>query len=78
MITTVISSSLIRQQLLAGRLHNASQLLGRPYCISGLLLVGDKRGRRIGHPTANIEMDANLMPAAGVYAVQVELEGRYS
>ena len=71
---TVISSSLIRQQLLAGETHNASQLLGRPYCISGVVVGGDKRGRRIGYPTANIETDASLMPAAGVYAVQVELE----
>ena len=57
---SVISSSLIRQQLLAGETYNASQLLGRPYCISGVVVGGDKRGRRIGYPTANIETDAEL------------------
>lgn len=72
-----ISSSLIREALLNGRLDEANSLLGYNYSISGRIVEGKKIGRLIGFPTANIKpFDNNkLIPANGVYAVEVLLGG---
>ena len=70
-----ISSSIIREALLAGELDRANRLLGYDYSVTGTVIEGKKIGRRIGFPTANILPDANkLIPAAGVYAVEVNAE----
>ena len=53
--------------------ERASELLGRPWLIEGEVANGDKRGRTIGFPTANIALGRHLEPARGVYAVVVEL-----
>jgi len=68
-----ISSTLIREYLLADRLEEANRLLGAPYPISGRVVEGNKIGRTIGFPTANIEPTEpfKLIPCDGVYAVDV-------
>ena len=69
-----VSSSLIRETLLQGRVADCRQLLGYNYFIEGIVVNGYQVGRRIGYPTANIEVPAEkLIPCDGVYAVKVEL-----
>ena len=65
------SSTAVRQALAAGDLAHAAQLLGRPYSISGRVEHGDKLGRDIGFPTANIQLKHNRPPLMGIFAVQV-------
>jgi riboflavin kinase / FMN adenylyltransferase len=71
---TVYSSTRIRQQLAEGRTRQAAQLLGRSFEIEGRVEVGDRRGRTIDFPTANLRLGDYLRPAGGVYAVRVEIE----
>ena len=70
---TVVSSSRIRQSLREGDLEAVSALLGRPYGVSGTVVQGDKLGRRIGFPTANIDVQGLELPPHGVYAVRVRM-----
>lgn len=70
-----ISSTGIRAVLAAGQLRRAHDYLGRPYSISGRVMHGDKLGRKIGFPTANIQLKHNLPPLAGIFVVQVHAEG---
>ena len=74
----VVSSSKIRNALSEGEVKTAAQMLGRNYSFSGLVVVGDKRGRELGFPTANIQLENEnkLIPKNGVYAVKVFLEER--
>lgn len=71
-----VSSSRIRQALAEGDIDTATHFLGRPYSMSGRVVKGDKLGRVLGYPTANIDIDSNdkLVPAHGIYAVTVEHE----
>jgi riboflavin kinase/FMN adenylyltransferase len=71
-----VSSTKIRKAIETADLETASHLLGRPYSISGRVIKGDKLGRLIGYPTANIEIDSThkLVPADGIYAVSVNHE----
>jgi len=72
-----ISSTRIRELLGEGRVEDASRLLGRPYSVRGEVVVGDKRGRTIGFPTANVEPSPSvIVPARGVYACFVEVDGK--
>lgn len=64
-----ISSSRIRDTLKAGDCRTAAQLMTRPFAIRGRVVHGDKRGRTIGFPTANLELGAYLRPRFGIYAV---------
>jgi riboflavin kinase / FMN adenylyltransferase len=66
-----VSSSRIRQALADHDFDSASSLLGRPYSISGRVRHGDKRGRQLGFPTANISLSRTTSPLLGVYAVRV-------
>ncbi len=66
-----ISSTLIRDALGAGDLNSAASMLGRDYSVCGRVAHGDKRGRLLGFPTANIEMFRKNTPIVGVYAVTV-------
>jgi riboflavin kinase / FMN adenylyltransferase len=68
------SSTQIREHLVAGRPREAAALLGRPWEIDGRVDVGDKLGRTIGFPTANIDLADYLRPAPGVYAVRAGIE----
>lgn len=69
-----ISSTGIRAALAAGQLRRAHEYLGRPYSISGRVVHGDKLGREIGFPTANIQLKHNRPPLSGIYVVQVHAE----
>ncbi|QDU39286.1 Riboflavin kinase [Maioricimonas rarisocia] len=64
----VVSSSSIRQALLAGEVREALEMLGHPYRLSGTVASGAGRGRDLGFPTANLDDVATLVPADGVYA----------
>jgi len=65
-----VSSSMVRAALAAGRLAEAEALLGRPYSISGRVVQGDKLGRTIGYPTANVQLRHNRPPLSGIFAVR--------
>ncbi|BBH20825.1 riboflavin biosynthesis protein RibC [Paenibacillus baekrokdamisoli] len=72
-----VSSTLIRESLAEGRPEVASQLLGAPYEVHGTVIHGEGRGRTIGFPTANIELEAAyVQPKQGVYAIMAEIEGK--
>lgn len=66
-----VSSTAIRQALAEGRLDDARALLGRPYSMSGHVVHGDKLGRQLGYPTANVYMQHDRPPLFGVYAVKL-------
>ena len=66
-----VSSTAIRDALAAGELARTARLLGRPYSISGRVVRGDQLGRKLGFPTANVQMKHNRPPLAGIYAVEV-------
>ena len=70
-----ISSTRIRELLLGGEVAEAAELLGRPYAVRGEVVVGDRRGKTIGFPTANVGPDpAVVVPERGVYACVVRVE----
>lgn len=71
-----VSSTKIRHSLEEGDIETANHLLGRPYSLAGRVIAGDKIGRLIGYPTANIDVDTKykLIPKFGIYAVTVEHE----
>lgn len=68
-----VSSSAIRKALEAGDLETASHFLGHSYCLSGMVVIGDKLGRVMGYPTANLSIESHfkLIPADGIYAVRI-------
>ncbi len=67
-----ISSTRIRSFLAAGDMEKTAQLLGRPLSLYGMVVDGEKRGRTLGFPTANLKVnDAALLPKPGIYAVKV-------
>ncbi|HEY4532114.1 MAG TPA: bifunctional riboflavin kinase/FAD synthetase [Kurthia sp.] len=73
-----ISSTRIRQLLLKGDMENVHQLLGRPYRTPGVVVHGDKRGRTIGFPTANVQAaDGSFIPANGVYVVKIRVQNEW-
>ena len=69
-----LSSSAVREALKAGDMARAAAILGRPFAIRGEVMHGDKRGRTIGVPTANIDLGDYMRPAYGVYAIRARLE----
>ncbi|MEC0231519.1 MULTISPECIES: bifunctional riboflavin kinase/FAD synthetase [Paenibacillus] len=71
-----VSSTLIRESLQQGDIDTVTRLLGRPYSISGIVVDGAKRGRTIGFPTANLQLDESyVVPTNGVYAIKASLKG---
>lgn len=70
-----ISSTAIRDVLAEGDFNKAQTMLGRPFAIRGRVVHGDKKGRTIGFPTANILLKRSRAPIAGVFAVKVYLNG---
>ncbi len=72
-----VSSTRIREVVRAGDFDTASQMLGRPYAISGRVVEGDRLGRQIGFPTANLDMTGRLLPANGVYSGSATLKGHF-
>lgn len=72
-----ISSTKVRNALLAGNIADANEMLGYPYSVSGTVVHGKKIGRTIGYPTANIETDSvKLLPKKGAYIVEVLVKGK--
>jgi riboflavin kinase / FMN adenylyltransferase len=73
-----VRSGPIRAALAAGRIAEANELLGYPWFVSGTIVHGDKRGRELGYPTANLRLDPGCALAHGIYAVRVGVgERRY-
>jgi riboflavin kinase / FMN adenylyltransferase len=70
-----VSSGPIRDALAAGRLDDAAELLGFPWFVSGAVMHGDKRGRELGFPTANLTLDPACGLRHGIYAVRVGCGG---
>ncbi|MBI3987334.1 MAG: bifunctional riboflavin kinase/FAD synthetase [Lentisphaerae bacterium] len=73
---TVISSTRIRNKVLTGHLDHAARMLGRPFSILGTVVAGDRLGRKLGIPTANLDAGGEVRPPNGVYAVQTRLDGK--
>ncbi len=70
-----VSSTRVREALAAGRLDQAKSLLGRAYRISGRVIAGERLGRSLGFPTANIRLHRRVSPVAGIFAVRVSGAG---
>jgi riboflavin kinase/FMN adenylyltransferase len=71
-----VSSGPIRDALAAGRIADAAEFLGYPWFVSGPVIHGDKRGRELGFPTANLSLDAGCGLRHGIYAVRVAVDGK--
>jgi riboflavin kinase/FMN adenylyltransferase len=71
----VVSSTRVRRLIAEGRVDEAGALLGHHYTIEGPVVQGQKRGRGLGFPTANLCPDNELVPPAGVYAMTVSVDG---
>lgn len=72
---TTVSSSAIREAILAGEMERATALLGREHFVRGRVVHGAHRGRTIGFPTANVRVRQGLLPPNGIYAVRVAHAG---
>src|SRR5580765_9032004 len=70
-----VSSSAIRMALAEGQIDDATAMLGGPWFVSGEVIHGEKRGRDLGYPTANIRLDKNCALKHGIYAVRVGKDG---
>jgi len=72
----VVSSSMIRDALTHGNVELAATFLGASYAVHGIVIAGDKRGRMLGYPTANLKLasERKLIPQNGIYFVRVEIE----
>ncbi len=70
-----VSSTRIRKAIQLGNLKEANELLGNPYCLSGVVVEGQKLGRQLGYPTANLNIDEphKLIPQNGVYAGYIKI-----
>ncbi|HBO68876.1 MAG TPA: hypothetical protein DD658_01490 [Deltaproteobacteria bacterium] len=71
----IVSSTRIRDLLLAGRVREAEELLSRPFVLSGPVVTGAGRGKKLGFPTANVRFSQELVPLPGVYVVEAEVDG---
>ena len=69
-----VSSGRVREALVAGDPATATRMLSRPYAITGIVQPGDKRGRELGYPTANLQLGDYQRPRYGIYAVRVILD----
>ncbi|MCP1124722.1 bifunctional riboflavin kinase/FAD synthetase [Bacillus sp. 3103sda1] len=73
-----VSSTLLRKHIRNGEMEQIPSILGRPYTVEGTVVHGDKRGRQIGFPTANIALnDEYLLPPVGVYAVRMKVNDEW-
>jgi riboflavin kinase / FMN adenylyltransferase len=72
----VVSSTRIRETIRAGDLDAASQMLGRPYAISGRVIEGKRLGQQLGFPTANLDATGLVLPPNGVYAGMTNFKGK--
>jgi riboflavin kinase/FMN adenylyltransferase len=72
----LVSSTMVRNLIQMGRVGDASRLLGHDFSVSGEVIRGVGRGRKLGYPTANIDYTGRLMPLGGVYVVWVTIDDR--
>ena len=72
-----VSSTRIREAIRLGKLDAASQMLGRPYAICGRIVAGDRLGRQLGFPTANLDTTNLALPPNGVYAASTKVNGQF-
>jgi len=72
----IVSSTKIRQLLKKGEVEHAARLMGRPYQIKGIVEEGDKRGRLLGFPTANIKPAHEIIPSCGVYVTKAMVNSK--
>ncbi|MGF9965508.1 bifunctional riboflavin kinase/FAD synthetase [Bacillus rhizoplanae] len=73
-----VSSTLLRKYIRSGEMEQIPAVLGRPYTVEGTVVHGDKRGRQIGFPTANVALnDEYLLPPVGVYAVRMKVNDEW-
>ena len=73
----VIRSSVIRSLIVQGDVANAGRMLGRSHSLTGVVVTGDRRGRQLGFPTANLAVDADLvLPGDGIYATWAVVDGQ--
>ena len=72
----IVSSTRIREFIRAGDLDSVSQMIGRPYAISGRVIEGQRLGQQLGFPTANLEVAGLALPPNGVYAGQAKVDGK--
>ena len=70
----VISSTIIRKKIALGKIYEVNKLLNRKWCIHGIVIKGQRRGRKIGFPTCNINISDYVIPRLGVYAVSVKTQ----
>jgi riboflavin kinase/FMN adenylyltransferase len=71
-----VSSGAVREALVAGKVVEATELLGAPWFVSGTVIHGEKRGRNLGFPTANLRLDPSCALKFGIYAVRAAVDGR--
>ncbi|MGH7940984.1 MAG: bifunctional riboflavin kinase/FAD synthetase [Limisphaerales bacterium] len=71
-----VSSTRVREAIRAGNLDDANQMLGRPYAACGKVVQGDKRGRDLGFPTANLDVTGLVLPPNGVYSAITRVDRR--
>lgn len=72
----VVSSSLIRERIITGKISDVQELLDRPFHLEGVVVKGEGRGKKIGFPTANIQVSADhIVPQRGVYVTRTKYKG---
>lgn len=72
----VVSSTRIREVIRAGNFDAAGQMLGRAYALAGVVMPGDQLGRKIGFPTANLDVTGRVLPPNGVYVASASIGGQ--
>ncbi len=72
-----VSSSKIRELIQQGQLERAEELLGRPYSIYSTVIPGEGKGKQMGFPTANLNVQGLCLPPLGVYAVSIKKDGNF-
>lgn len=72
-----ISSTRIRRAILLGKIEDGNRMLGRPFEVLGRVVPGDARGKKLSFPTANLEVENELLPADGVYVTRLQLGERH-
>lgn len=72
----IVSSTRIREAIRLGDLDAAGQMLGRAYSLAGIIIRGDQLGRKLGFPTANLDITGRVLPPNGVYAAHASIRGR--
>tara|TARA_B110000881_G_scaffold218222_1_gene237303 strand:+ start:1777 stop:2685 length:909 start_codon:yes stop_codon:yes gene_type:complete len=69
----ILSSTVIRKKIMKGEMDKVRSCLGRPWCIEGVVIKGEQRGRLIGFPTCNLKLNNYIVPRLGVYSVEVSV-----